>query len=384
MHVINEYETIDLALRGASLARFGDGELRLAVGGSCSSQRAHANLQRELSEILSHPRAALTCIPNFARTPRKDVWDKYAKKPYAKLYQAVRYGSSFITRPDNAPWIDTPEYWSRVRQLWEGKVVTIVAGKGDDQTWLKDLDVVKAIRPIWGPEKHAYDEIDRIEEEIGKPSHSVLLSLGATATVLAARLAEKGVHALDLGHIWHFMAHAGAFAFSPKDLRSRYYAEQLKTKHNAGKWGRDGHAHANEILDWASLLGARSALDYGCGAGTLAVALAKCPLRIYEYDPGIRGKDHLPKPAQLIVCTDVLEHVEVERLDNVLKHQFALASLGAYFVIDLAPAREHLPDGRNAHLNVQSAQWWLDKLVHVGWKIDRHDIRKGLYVWARK
>lgn len=381
VRVLTEQVTLGYA-GDFSLARFGDGELRLAVDGSCSSQRADPKLAQELRDILAGKAKAIPCVPNFEETPRKDVWDKYAKPPFSNLYSgALHYGSSFITRPDNAPWIDTPEYWAEVRKLWEGKDVMMVCSEQHSSELAIALENCGR-RWVIGPREHAYSDIDRIEEEIGRPSCTVLLSLGATATVLAARLADKGVHALDLGHIWHFMKHARAFSFSAKDLRSKDYANQLHAKHRSMKWGRSGHSHAATVVHWANQIGATSVLDYGCGQATLAKSVPE--LKVTEYDPGIRGKDHMPKPAQMVVCTDVLEHIEPECIRNVLDHQYALAEKGAYFVIALTPARETLPDGRNAHLLLRSPEWWLENLVIAGWKIERYEVKKGLAVWARK
>jgi hypothetical protein len=56
-------------------------------------------------------------------------------------------------------------------------------------------------------------------------------------------------------------------------------------------------------------------MDYGCGKGTLG---AKLPFPIWEYDPAIPGKDGVPRPADLVVCLNVLEWVEKDMLDNVL------------------------------------------------------------------
>ena len=39
---------------------------------------------------------------------------------------------------------------------------------------------------------------------------------------------------------------------------------------------------------------------------------------IKEYDPAIPGKDSLPEPADIVVCSDVLEHIEPNYLLNVL------------------------------------------------------------------
>jgi hypothetical protein len=80
--------------------------------------------------------------------------------------------------------------------------------------------------------QNAYAEINRIEAEImSEPAGPVLMCLGVTATVLAARLAAKGVHALDLGHIGMFRRHAGAYRFRSADLLSPEYAAMLAHMH---------------------------------------------------------------------------------------------------------------------------------------------------------
>jgi hypothetical protein len=208
MHVLTEDETLDAALSGKSIARFGDGELRLAVGRGCSSQRANRRLMSELRELLLKPSPALVCVPRFASTPKYRFWPKYDVAMFNDLMVLPTYGSSFITRPDNAPKIDRPDYWERMRQLWRGKDVTLVSSGKKDLRSALDREA-KSVRHIPGPESDAYNEVDRLMEVIGTPSHPVIMCLGACATVLAARLAPRGVHALDLGHVGMFMRRLG-------------------------------------------------------------------------------------------------------------------------------------------------------------------------------
>lgn len=382
IRVISEAETIVRCLTH-SIARFGDGELRLAVGGNAISQHADKRLAAELRTILRNDVPGLLVgLPNFERTPRQDVWTKYRKGKYAALYASGRqYASSFVTRPDSAPWIDRPEYWAAVRMLWDKKHVVLVAGDRKSITPAM-LSSAASVRTITAPPRDAYNDIDRIEREVGPHADLVILCLGATATVLAYRLHRRGVRALDLGHIGMFIRHAGAYAFEPSDLASAQYREQLQAKHTGSVWGKHGHSHAPEVIQFLKQIGGRSVLDYGCGRATLAKALPDA--KVSEYDPGVPGKDHLPKPADLIVCTDVLEHIEPELLDTVMRHIYLLAARGAYLVIATRPARELLPDGRNAHLIVQPPEWWLGKLRQQGWTNIRSEQRKGLCVWLEK
>ncbi len=120
-------------------------------------------------------------------------------------------------------------------------------------------------------------------------------------------------------------------------------------------YGRSGKKWAPYLTH----LEGRDVLDYGCGKGSLA---SRLPFPIAEYDPAIPGKDALPEPHDVVVCTDVLEHIEPECLDSVLAHLRSLIKVEGFFVISTRPARKTLPDGRNAHLIIQPWEWWAAKL----------------------
>lgn len=206
--VLSEDETLDRALNGESLARYGDGELRLCLHGISRSQRPCEELRRELRELLRVPCSALICIPNAKTTTRGAAWQRYTEAQYVTLYELPVYGSAFISRPDSAPWIKRDDYWDKVRRLWRGKDVTLVweDKPSADLSLTPDMmDDAASLREVRGPAQDAYFEIDRIEDEIGTPTGTVLLCLGAAATILAARLAQKGVHAVDVGHVGTFM-----------------------------------------------------------------------------------------------------------------------------------------------------------------------------------
>lgn len=103
----------------------------------------------------------------------------------------------------------------------------------------------------------------------------------------------------------------------------------------------------------------QSVLDYGCGKGFLQKAL---PFAIFEYDPAIPGKDEPPRPADLVICTDVLEHIEPDKLKHVLEDLRRVTKDAGFFVIHLGAAKKTYPDGRNAHLIQNPAEWWVAKL----------------------
>jgi hypothetical protein len=374
-----------------SIARFGDGEWRCAVGGGCTSQRPDPKLARELQTVLqAEDDGCMVGIPNpfHPDAPRRESWIKYTEPKFASLLAQDKraYWSSFITRPDNAPWIDTPAYWEGVWALWRDQDVVLVVGDKKSITTEMIGDQAKSVREVTGPRQHAYAEIDRIEEEIGKTSARVLLCLGAAATVLAWRLSKKGIHALDLGHIGMFMRHAGAYRYSLDDLTSTDYRAQITTLHASTRWGTDGATHVEAVDAYSAELDAKTILDYGCGRNTLSDAMAKRspPRRVSGYDPGIPDRAGMPKPCDLLVCSDVLEHVEPEKLDAVLDHIWRLTGKGAYFSISVKPARAVLPDGRNAHICLLSPDQWIEKLKNVGWTIARSEVKKNVNIWAVK
>jgi hypothetical protein len=88
-----------------------------------------------------------------------------------------------------------------------------------------------------------------------------------------------------------------------------------------------GHQWADTVEWICRRFACWSVLDYGCGKGALKRDLDSRGVRfdVREYDPAISGKDAMPAFADLVVCTDVLEHIEMERLGNVLNHLQSLA-----------------------------------------------------------
>jgi hypothetical protein len=64
----------------------------------------------------------------------------------------------------------------------------------------------------------------------------------------------------------------------------------------------------------------------------------------------------------MVVCTDVLEHIEPERLVVVLADLQRCVRQVGYFVVHTGPAMKTLPDGRNTHLIQQDPQWWRTQL----------------------
>jgi hypothetical protein len=137
------------------------------------------------------------------------------------------------------------------------------------------------------------------------------------------------------------------------------YLEQNRKLHEVGNYGLSGQRWAATVLNMCARIGSRDILDYGCGQRTLERELG-FPIR--NYDPCIPGLDDAPLPADIVACTDVLEHIEPECLDAVLDDLQRVTRKMGFFVIATRPAKKVLPDGRNAHLIQEHAQWWLPKI----------------------
>lgn len=201
--VRTESETLDLVLAGRSLARYGDGELKMAShGAGIKSQVADPDLSQRLREILRDAGECLVGIPNIhSDSPKAAHWGKFTR--YASLLADRPYVSSFITRPDSAPWINVPDYWDRLESLWIGKDVTLVRGSTKSLT-ADDLVGAGTVTEVIAPRQHAWAEYRSLLERIGRPARA-LICLGPTATVMAVDLCAQGVHAIDLGHVGMFL-----------------------------------------------------------------------------------------------------------------------------------------------------------------------------------
>jgi len=138
-------------------------------------------------------------------------------------------------------------------------------------------------------------------------------------------------------------------------LISNSYVQLNKQLHrDRPGYGTGGSRWADTIKGLVDQFGG-SVLDYGCGKGALRAAL---PFPIGEYDPAVPGKDGVPLPANIVVCTDVLEHIEPENLRSVLRHIAELTGTVAFLNISTRRANKYLNDGRNAHLIVNDSRWW--------------------------
>ncbi|WP_424975166.1 class I SAM-dependent methyltransferase [Dinoroseobacter sp. S124A] len=144
-----------------------------------------------------------------------------------------------------------------------------------------------------------------------------------------------------------------------EDLISEY------RKVHAGKvYGQTSELLTGYILRQVAFLPPpRRIFDYGCGQARTVDWLAKIfDAEAYRYDPGL--PDHAERPevtADLVICTDVMEHIPLEDVDRVLA-EIRSISPHAFFNISCVKAAEILPNGENAHCTVRPARWWATRL----------------------
>ncbi len=151
-------------------------------------------------------------------------------------------------------------------------------------------------------------------------------------------------------------------------ITPEYLASQ-KWLHNRPKGyggGGDNWAPAVGNIAWDNEC--KSILDYGCGQGKLGEKIKSLfpSIEFVDYDPAIEGKDSIEKykTFDMVVCTDVLEHIEPNRLAVVINHLFKLTNKVLFLVIATRPSNKFFQDGRNVHLTIEPASWWVERLQH--------------------
>lgn len=150
-------------------------------------------------------------------------------------------------------------------------------------------------------------------------------------------------------------------AYRPPDLVSPEYLAQLRELHARGvAFGTNAARFAERVRELTRDWKCNSVLDYGCGQGQLVDALRGYIPLVAGYDPAVQRFAIMPcSSVDLVVCTDMLEHVEPEHIVGVLDDIECLARKAVFIKLATVDARKTLADGRNAHLIVRPASWWM-------------------------
>lgn len=115
-------------------------------------------------------------------------------------------------------------------------------------------------------------------------------------------------------------------------------------------------------------------LDYGCGGSdwttkgfdeqTQLSAVEYFEVdRAYRYEPA-RNIDER-QPVDCVVSFDVLEHVFVADVPNVIRDMFSYSRKLLILNVACYPAAAKLPNGENAHVTVRPPLWWKGMLDSI-------------------
>lgn len=200
-----------------SVARYGDGEMKLMMENNISFQKFYPQLKERLSTILSSNDSNLViCIPNIFESldiytdHDKAFWREYLSRSRKKWYKLLdknrTYYDAFVSRC-YLPYRDkngAAECFRMWQQLWNNRDLLIVEGaKTRFGVGNGLLDNAKSVQRILGPVTNAFDKYDDILNVVVKYDKEclILIALGPTATVLAADLSLAGYQAIDIGHL---------------------------------------------------------------------------------------------------------------------------------------------------------------------------------------
>lgn len=205
-----------------SIARYGDGELQIMLQmGEPTFQNGSVKLAKGLRGVFENVNSnLLICMPGGLVSTRglheggKRFWQGWAVNYQQKAVLMIRqhiskaylFGDANISRPYSPYRTDKKaiRLFPLLKELWDDRDILFVEGEKTRLGVGNDLfDNAKSIKRILCPAENAFEAYDRILETTASCWHGelVVIALGPTATVLAADLSQKGIQALDLGHI---------------------------------------------------------------------------------------------------------------------------------------------------------------------------------------
>jgi hypothetical protein len=101
----------------------------------------------------------------------------------------------------------------------------------------------------------------------------------------------------------------------------------------------------------------KTILDYGCGKAKHHPK----EWNAIKYDPAIQDYQNKPQDKyDLVISTDVLEHIPVENLKQTIDEIFGYSNKWVFVSVCCRKAEAILPNGYNAHATIESAKWWRD------------------------
>ena len=189
-----------------------------------------------------------------------------------------------------------------------------------------------------------------------------------------------------------------------EDLISNDYRLQNKLCHEKDPgYGSNGARWAPLVIEKTAelrntIIGKCRLLDYGCGQNLLWRELSTnwpdefAHIKFTSYDPAIPKYSQMPQGTyDYVICTDVLEHVEPEKLNNVIDHVIRFAQYGVFFNMPYRLGNRTLPDGSPCHKTVENSIWWMRRIherlncCRINWRmvlLPPGDVAWDVNIWC--
>lgn len=133
--------------------------------------------------------------------------------------------------------------------------------------------------------------------------------------------------------------------------------------------------HTKSIRKLAQQVQTKTMLDFGCGRGDayrsphkLHHELGLPRAAVTLYDPAFRESDKLPTGKfDLVVCSDVLEHIPEPEVDEFIARLFGYAEKAVWASVCCRPASKVFPGtDENLHVTVKPYDWWFNAFTTHG------------------
>lgn len=248
--VLDIQQSLDYILEHhTSVIRYGDGEMDIMMGHGIPYQDYDETLAEQLRSMIqleSSPELLVCLSDVFEGLERYNsesvnFWKKHLehyKDAYQQYCTASFYGSTFISRPymDLKDKTTSVAHFEKLKQLWDERDILIVEGENSRSGVGNDLfDNAQSVERIICPSRNAYGKVQVIQETVEKYADGklVFLMLGPTAKVLAYHLSQKGIQAIDLGHVdseyeWFKIGATSKVKFSHKHTAEHNFDQEIQ------------------------------------------------------------------------------------------------------------------------------------------------------------
>lgn len=240
--VLSPEETVQRLVKNPkSFCRFGDGEFSLMLGYNIGFQKYDPRLALALWEIFCDPDDDIYVgVPfqQFESPGRFNDWiqefyftsgkwirnflHKYLPRN-RELYIDTGFNQVYQTYQD----MDFARYYEKVKKLFGGKKITVIAGEGVLEKLEYDIfEYADDIKYIKGPKENAFDEYASLLDEALQIERDRLICviLGPCSKVLVRDLTKAGYMAWDIGHLAKdYDSYCGRTGRNREEI-SRFYA----------------------------------------------------------------------------------------------------------------------------------------------------------------